>query len=74
MVMENRQERRALPTGGDVAATKIGHHGDAGHFSQGVRIADLPGEWSRQIRTMAQRLAVAADGGDAAGADTGVAR
>jgi hypothetical protein len=67
--MEYRQQRRALAAGRHVAPSKIGHHGNAGHFRQRVGIADLPTKGRRQIRAMTQCLAVTADGGHLAGTD-----
>ena len=63
LVVEGGHQRSALAAGGDVAAAKIRDHGDAGQFGEGVRIPDLPGERHLHVGAVAQRLAVAADGG-----------
>ena len=74
LVVEHRQQRRALSAGGHVAAAKVRHHRDAGHFGQGIGIADLPREGRRQIRAVAQRLTVAADRGHTLRVDPGIAQ
>ena len=62
--MEGRHQRRALATGGDVAAAEIGHHGNARQFRQAVWVAELPSERVRTLRGVPQGLSVAAHGGD----------
>jgi hypothetical protein len=64
LMMECRHHRRALTAGGHVARAEIRHRGDAGAFGDHGRIADLEREGMRRARTVAQRLAVAADGAD----------
>jgi hypothetical protein len=61
--MKDPQQGRALTTGRHIAAAKVGDHANARHFGQRIRITDLPSKGRRQVRAMAQSLAVTADGG-----------
>ena len=62
--MKRRHQRRALPTGGHIAAAKVGHHGDTGQLGQQrgavelLRVADAV-EFARAVP---HRLAVGTDG------------
>ncbi|MNE51417.1 hypothetical protein D3C80_1460440 [compost metagenome] len=57
--MKSRNQRRALPASGDIAAAKVAHDGDAGQLRQHGWIADLHRETARWL--MANGLAVAAN-------------
>ncbi len=69
--MEGRHQRRALATGGHVAAPKVGHRAHAGALGDHAGIAQLPGKGQVAPRTMAHGLAMRADRGDLCGWDVG---
>ena len=67
--MKQRDQRRALPARGDVAAAEIRHHVDAGQLSQQGRIVQLQGVPGtvEALRPVTDCLPVRADGGHCAG-------
>ncbi len=65
--MKRRYQRRALAACGNVRTAKIRHGYDARAGSDGGRVTDLQRKRRRCVRSMPQRLAVAADGDDIVG-------
>lgn len=68
--MESRRQWGALTTGGHVAPTEVRHGGDTCALSQGAGVTDLECKWVLKLWTMAQGLAMAANGLDIVCADT----
>ena len=60
--MKGRYQRRTLAASRHVARAEITHGGDAGLFGNHRRVADLVSEAGLRPWTMADGLAVAADG------------
>ncbi len=61
-LVKRRCQRRALPPGRNVGATKIRHRRNAGTHRNQCAIADLQAVRCRSIRVVANRLPVTADG------------
>ena len=62
LVVKHGQERGPLAACGEIAAAEIRDYVKPGHLGEGIWIANLPGERDGQVRPMAQRLPVTADG------------
>ena len=69
--VKRRYERGAFPSGGHVPPPKVRHHCHTRQLCQPVRISDLHRIRCLATRVVSQRLAVAANGCDVRGADTG---
>ena len=66
--MKSRHQGRALPACGDIAAAKVGHHGNACEFGQQGRAVELQGvaRAIKHLRPVAHGLAMGANGSDSA--------
>lgn len=59
--MKGRHQRRALAAQGDILASEISDHGDAGFGRNDVRVADLQGKRRGRTRPVTDGLTVTAD-------------
>ena len=69
LIMKHGKQRRALAARCDIAPAEIRHHRDSGHLGERIGIADLPSKGHIQVRSVAQRLSMTADGRHAVRAD-----